>query len=120
MVRWRSELAPVAGARVVTHHNSLRYLLEFAGLTAAGYLEPKPGITPPPSHLADLIGIVKSGGVKIIVVENYYDRKAADLVARLAGAKVVVIPGDVGGSKDALDYFSYVDTLVRALSQARQ
>jgi hypothetical protein len=32
---------------------------------------------------------------------------------------VEVIPGDVGGSKDAADYFSYVDTLIRALAQAR-
>jgi len=120
MVRWRSELAPVKGAKVVTHHNSLRYFLDFAGVSAAGYLEPKPGITPPPSHLADLIGLVKSSGVKVIVVENYYDRKAADLVARLSGAKVVVIPGDVGGSKEASDYTSYVDTLVRALAHARQ
>jgi len=119
MTRWRSELAPAQGAKVVTHHNSLRYLLDFGGVSAAGYLEPKPGITPPPSHLADLIGVVKSNGVKVILVENYYDRKAADLVARLSGARVEAIPGDVGGSKDAADYFSYVDALVKALAQAK-
>ena len=117
--RWRAELAPLRGTTVVTHHNSLTYLLDFAGMGAAGYLEPKPGITPPPAHLADLVGIVRAGGVHAILLENYYDRKAADLVGRLTGAKVEVIPGDVGGSKDASDYFSYVDLLVRALVQAK-
>ena len=116
--RWRAQLAPVQGRKVVTQHRTLGYLLDFAGLQAAGYLEPRPGTPPPPSHLADLVGVVKAGGVRGIVVENYYDRKSADLVARLTGAKVVVIPGDVGGVKEASTYEAYVDALVAALVQA--
>ncbi|HVP66790.1 MAG TPA: metal ABC transporter substrate-binding protein [Anaeromyxobacteraceae bacterium] len=117
--RWRAELAPVRGTKVVTHHNSLTYLLDFAGMSAAGYLEPKPGITPPPAHLADLVGVVRAGNVHAILVENYYDRKAADLVGRLTGARVEVIPGDVGGSREASDYLTYVDVLVKALAQTK-
>jgi len=116
--RWRAQLAPVQGRKVVTQHRTLAYLLDFAGLQAAGYLEPRPGTPPPPSHLADLVGVVKAGGVRGIVVENYYDRKSADLVARLTGAKVVVIPGDVGGVKEASTYEAYLDVLVAALVQA--
>ena len=122
--RWKVELAPVQGRAVLPHHNSLTYFLDWAGLRAAGYLEPRPGTAPPPSHLAALVGTVRSMGVKAILVESYYDTRSADVVARHAGAKVVVIPGDVGGFKDERgtldprDWFAYVDALVRLTVEA--
>jgi zinc/manganese transport system substrate-binding protein len=124
--RWLAQLAPVRGQKVVAHHNSLTYFLDWAGLEAAGYLEPKPGITPPPSHLAELVGVVKAEGVKAIFLENYYDRRSADVVAKHTGAKVVPIPGDVGGFKDeggVLDpkgWFDYMDVLVKLFSGAQR
>jgi ABC-type Zn uptake system ZnuABC Zn-binding protein ZnuA len=63
---------------------------------------------------------VKSAGVKGVLVENYYDPRSANQLRDLAGVKVIVIPGDVGGTKEASDWVSYVDTLVKALSQAVQ
>jgi zinc/manganese transport system substrate-binding protein len=116
--RWRAQLAPARGRKVVTHHKTLTYLLDFAGVEAAAYLEPKAGVAPPPSHLADVVGVVQASGVRGILVESYYDRKPADLVGRLTGAKVLVVPGDVGGTKEASDYVAYVDALVQALVQA--
>lgn len=117
---WRSQLAPYAGRSVITQHKTLTYLLDWAGLKAAGYLEPKPGVAPPPSHVAALAALVKAAGVKGVLVENYYDRRPADQLRDLTGVKVVVIPGDVGGTRDASDWVSYVDVLVKALAQAVQ
>ncbi|MGA8890496.1 MAG: metal ABC transporter substrate-binding protein [Anaeromyxobacteraceae bacterium] len=117
---WREKLAPLQGRSVVTQHKTLTYLLDWAGLRAAGYLEPKPGVSPPPSHVASLAALVKSAGVKGVLVENFYDRRSADQLRDLSGVKVIVIPGDVGGTKDASDWVSYVDVLVRSLVQAVQ
>jgi len=116
--RWRAALAPARGRAVVTHHRTLDYLLDFAGVRAAGFLEPRPGTAPPPSYLAELVGVVKAGGVKGILVESYYDRKAADVVGKLSGAKVLVVPGDVGAVKEASTYEAWLDLLVAALAQA--
>jgi len=117
---WKAQLAPIAGRSVITQHKTLTYLLDWSGLKAAGYLEPKPGVAPPPSHVASLAAIVKAAGVKGVLVENYYDPRSANQLRDLAGVKVIVIPGDVGGTKEASDWVSYVDTLVKALSQAVQ
>ena len=117
---WKEKLAPFQGRSVVTQHKTLTYLLDWAGLRAAGYLEPKPGVSPPPSHVASLAALVKSAGVKGVLVENFYDRRSADQLRDLSGVKVIVIPGDVGGTKDASDWVSYVDVLVRSLVQAVQ
>jgi zinc/manganese transport system substrate-binding protein len=117
---WREKLAPLQGRSVITQHRTLTYLLDWAGLRAAGYLEPKPGVSPPPSHVASLAALVKSAGVKGVLVENFYDRRSADQLRDLSGVKVFVVPGDVGGTKDASDWVSYVDVLVRSLVQAVQ
>ena len=117
---WKAQLAPFAGRSVITQHKTLTYLLDWSGLKAAGYMEPKPGVAPPPSHVASLAAVVKSAGVKGVLVENYYDRRSADQLRDLTGVKAIVIPGDVGGTKDASDWVSYVDVLVRSLVQAVQ
>jgi zinc/manganese transport system substrate-binding protein len=116
--RWRAELAPLAGRKVLTHHRTLTYFLAWTGLESAGELEPKPGISPPPAHLAALVEIARREGVKAIVVENHYDRRSADAVARVAGVSVVPIPGDVGGETGAGDYLAYVGVLVARIAGA--
>ncbi len=117
--RWSAALAPLKGAKVVTRHKTLSYFFDWSGLVAAGYLEPKPGVPPPPSHLAEVVEMVRRDHIKAVLVENYYDTKTADLVARLTGAKEVVIPGDVdSGSKSVSDYLGYVGELVRLVTQA--
>jgi zinc/manganese transport system substrate-binding protein len=116
--RWDAELAPVKGRKLMTHHRTMTYFLDWSGVGLAGVLEPKPGVPPPPSHLADMVGVARREGVKAMVVENYYDPKSDELVSRLSGAKLVVIPGDVGGAPEAKDYLHYVGDLVRLVSQA--
>jgi zinc/manganese transport system substrate-binding protein len=114
---WLAQLAPFRGTKVVSRHKTLSYFFDWSGLVPAAYLEPKPGIPPPPSHLADVVELVRREKIREILVENYYDTKSADLVAKLTGAKEVVIPGDVGGTPEAKDYFSYVGELVRLVAQ---
>ncbi|MBL7133772.1 MAG: zinc ABC transporter substrate-binding protein, partial [Phycisphaerae bacterium] len=51
-------------------------------------------------------------------LEPAYSRKAADLVAKRTGAKVVVCPISVGGRKDAEDYLTMIDLIVNSVSKA--
>ncbi len=118
--RWLAELAPLRGRKVVTQHQTLSYFLDWSGLVAAGYVEPKPGVPAPPSHLAELVGVVKAEGVKAILVENYYDPKGASVVAQHGGARVVTLPGDVGGTEGARTYEAYMDQLVQLVVAAER
>jgi zinc/manganese transport system substrate-binding protein len=116
--RWQSELAPVKGRKLFTRHRTLTYFLDWSGLVPAGELEPRPGVPPPPSHLAELVEVAKREGIKAISVENYYDTKSADVVARHSGAKTVLIPGDVGGEPGLDGYEKYMDLVVKRLAGA--
>ncbi len=118
VARWKMELAPSKGRKIFTRHCTLPYFCDWTGIVSAGELEPRPGVPPPPAHLADLVLVAKREGVKEIVVENYFDTKSADVVAEHSGAKVVQIPGDVGGEPAAKDYESYMDVLVKRIGGA--
>jgi zinc/manganese transport system substrate-binding protein len=109
---WNMKLAPFRGRKIFTQHRTFSYFLDWSGLVDAGEIEPRPGVPPPPSHLADLVLTAKQQGVKEIVVESYYDAKSAEVVAGHSGAKLVAIPGDVGADRGADTYAHYVDEIV--------
>jgi zinc/manganese transport system substrate-binding protein len=118
LARWKAQLLPLAGRKIFVHHRTLTYLLDWTGLIDAGEMEPRPGTPPPSSHLADLVTLGRQEGIKACVVENYYDSKSDDLVARLIGGTVVRIPGDVGGEAAASGYLAWLDLLVQRISAA--
>jgi len=117
MAGWEASLSKYRGQPIVGYHESTIYLTEWLGLKPAGYLEAIPGITPSPSHLAQLILTMKSQGMKVIIAEPWYDLKTAQVVASKAGASVAVLPGDAGGS-GTQTYADMVAAEVRALLSA--
>src|SRR5207247_2560600 len=103
--RWEQEAAPLRGLRVVTYHKSWSYISKWLGLQEEGYIEPKPGIPPPLSHLYQLVSLMRAHQVKVVMVESFYSRKTAEEVARLSGAKLAVLASDVGARPDVKDWF---------------
>ncbi len=120
---WDEKMKPFRGAKVVTYHRSWPNLTKRFGLNVVDYVEPRAGIPPSPSHLVDLIATMKREGVKVILVEPYFDLKTPNSVALQTGAQVVVLLPSVGGEKEVTDYFKLFDydvnLLVRALQTAR-
>src|SRR4051795_1008944 len=52
---WGTKLLPFKGQKVVAYHDSWPYFAHRFGLDISIFLEPKPGIPPSPSHLAEVI-----------------------------------------------------------------
>jgi len=116
-VDWEKRAAKVRGMKIVTYHKSWSYVSKWLGLQEVGYVEPKPGIPAPPSHIAALIGLMRREGVKVILMESFYPRNTVDLVAEKAGARSLVMPSDVGATPEIKDYFALVDAVVQKLLQ---
>jgi ABC-type Zn uptake system ZnuABC Zn-binding protein ZnuA len=117
--RWTAKLTPYKGRKVVTYHNSWPNFMRRYGLDVIGYVEPKPGVPPSPSHLFDLITMMKANNVKVILMEPYFDHKTPQSVADKTGAQLVVLYPSVGGAKSgADDYFQLFDMNINALVSA--
>jgi ABC-type Zn uptake system ZnuABC Zn-binding protein ZnuA len=61
---------------------------------------------------------MKRLGVKIILVEPYFDLQTPNKIARDAGAKVVVMPPSVGGVKEVQNYVQLFDHKIALLLAA--
>jgi len=114
--RWDAQLAPYKGTKIVTYHRSWPNFVDRFGLDVIGYVEPRPGIPPSPSHTLDLITDMKAKNVKIIMVEPYFDLKTPNSIARETGAKVLVMAPSVGAEKEITDYVSLFDYDVKLLA----
>ena len=115
---WVAQMKPYAGRKVVTYHRSWPNFADHFQLNVVGYIEPRPGIPPSPQHTVELIQMMKRDGVKVILVEPYFDLKTPDSVARETGAKVVVLTPSVGGEKEITDYFKLFEYDIARLKQA--
>jgi len=118
--RWSAALAPYKGAKIVTYHRSWPNFVETYGLNVVGYVEPKPGIPPSPSHTFELTQEMKKDNVKLIIIEPYFDSKTPMAIGRDTGAQVVTLAPSVGGAKGAPvnDYIQLFDYDVQQLVAA--
>ncbi|HUM11098.1 MAG TPA: metal ABC transporter substrate-binding protein, partial [Myxococcaceae bacterium] len=116
--RWETVARPLSGLKVVTYHKSWSYVSRWLHLVEVGYIEDRPGIPPSPSHLAQLIETMRIQGVRVIIVESFYNRSIAENVADKAGARVVPSPSDVGATPGIKTYFDLVDAFLKGLLDA--
>lgn len=115
---WMAKMAPFAGTKVVTFHDSWPNFAKHFKLNIVGHVEPKPGIPPTPSHTLDTINLIQAQKVPVIMVEPYFDRKTPDYIANKTGAAVVIFYPSVGGTPAIKDYFSLFDTDIDAFVAA--
>jgi ABC-type Zn uptake system ZnuABC Zn-binding protein ZnuA len=116
--RWDAKMSPFKGVKIVTYHRSWANLVDRFGLNVVGYIEPKPGIPPPPRHIVDLIAEMRTQQIKVILVEPYFDLRTPESIARETGGSVLVLPPSVGGVTGVGDYIALFDYIVNQLSSA--
>jgi zinc/manganese transport system substrate-binding protein len=115
---WNAKMAPFAGAKVVTFHESWPNFAKHFKLEIVGTVEPKPGIPPSPTHTLEIINLITKDTVAVILVEPYFDRKTPDFIAGKTGAAVVTFYPSVGGIPEIKSYFDVFDRNVDAFVNA--
>jgi ABC-type Zn uptake system ZnuABC Zn-binding protein ZnuA len=119
IVEWEKILAPYKGQQIVAYHNSWLYFGKRFGLVIDLFLEPKPGVPPTPTHLAEVITKMRSDNVHVIIVDPYLNRRTAETVASKTNATVVDVtqfPGGVKGTEGG--YIQLLDYLVNSVAHA--
>jgi zinc/manganese transport system substrate-binding protein len=115
---WGKTLLPFKGQPIAAYHESWVYFAHRFGFSIDIFLEPKPGIPPSPSHLAEVIEKMKAGHVKAILVEPYHNRKIAEKVAASTGAHVVDVAQFPGALPNTESYVQLIDALVARVAAA--
>jgi zinc/manganese transport system substrate-binding protein len=120
MTRWQIQAAPLKGMNIVVQHQAFPYLENWLGLKQVAVLEPKPGVEPTLSHLAEVAAQLKTAPAKAVLRTAYQSARPAEWLASHAGVSVVVLPFTVGGSDRAQDLFGLFDDSLAQLLKAAQ
>lgn len=116
LAAWKIALSPYNGRSLAAFHNTWPYFGKRFELKIEVFLEPKPGIPPTPSHLAETINTIKSTKIPAIIVEPYQNRRTAESVAAKTGVKVLDFAQYPGGIKNAgSSYIELMDCIVSSL-----
>lgn len=118
MARWDQQGARLKGVPVVAHHRNWGYLADWLGLTIIGELEPRPGMEPTASHLAQLLETLKATPARMVLRTAYESPKASEWLATRATIPALELPYTVGGSAGAKDLFGLFDDTLSRLLQA--
>jgi zinc/manganese transport system substrate-binding protein len=115
MTKWETEAQPLKGAAIIVHHRAFSYLERWLGLKEVAALEPKPGVEPTSSHLAQVLETTQRQPVKMVVRSAYLDPRADEWIASRAKIPAVVLPFTVGGTDGAKDLFGFFEDTVQRL-----
>ena len=116
IAKWEQEAAPLKGAPVVVQHKAFTYLIDWLGMKEIAALEPKPGVEPTTSHLAEVLETLQKQPAKMVLRAAYQSDRASQWISDRAKIKAVALPFTVGGDDAAKDLFGlYDDTIARLL-----
>jgi zinc/manganese transport system substrate-binding protein len=116
--RWETQAAPLKGVAIVVQHRGFPYIENWLDLHQVAELEPKPGVEPTSTHLAEVLTQLQRQPAKMIVRAAYDDERASQWLAERAKIPVVVLPYTVDGSDRAKDLFGLFDDSVQRLLDA--
>jgi zinc/manganese transport system substrate-binding protein len=115
IAKWEHEAAPLKGVRIVVQHKGFTYLEAWLGLKEVAALEPKPGMEPTTSHLAEVLSLLRAEPAKMVLLAAYQSDRASQWLAQRSKIHVVKLPFTVGGTDEAKDLFSFYDDTIRRL-----
>ena len=120
VAQWKEKAKALGlpGMKVVTYHRSWSYFAKAYGLVVVDFVEPRPGIPPSPNHLQDLVNEMKSGGVRVLLMETFFDARIPQKVGKDTGVPVAILPTSVGAEDSIKTYFDLFDRMFAELGQA--
>ncbi len=114
--RWEKQAAPLKGVAVVVQHKGFPYLADWLGLHEVAVLEPRPGMEPSASWLAQVQDTLQQHPAKMVLRAAYQSERPSQWIAQRAHLAAVEMPFTVGGSDAAQDLYGlFDDTLARLL-----
>ncbi|MBC8319062.1 MAG: zinc ABC transporter substrate-binding protein [Desulfobulbaceae bacterium] len=115
--RWEQQVLNLKGKRIVTHHMSWSYFIDWIGLSLVNTLEPKPGIPATTNHLEALLQQVRNAPVLAIIRTPYAQDKASEWLSEKSGVPAIVLPYTIGGTNEVTDLFKLFDLSLQLLEE---
>ena len=116
--KWEADAAGLRGTPIAVQHSAWAYLVHWLGLNIVVPLEPKPGVPPTSSYLAEVLEKVKTHPVKMVIYAPFEDGAPSKWLAEKDNIPAVQLPFTVGGNEQSKDLFGMFDSTIALLKGA--
>ncbi len=103
--------------KVIQYHELFNYALRAYGVESLATIEPLPGISPSSKHTIKVINLIRENGIKTILQDVYHEKKTAKFIADKTGAKVNIVPHDVGAISKANSLEDFYKIVAKRICQ---
>lgn len=103
--------------QLIGYHDAWIYVGEWLGIDIPIELEPKPGVPPNPSHVADVIEVVDNRGVGVIIQLEYYSTETAEQIDAQTDRDVHVLSVPAQ-AREGQQYLEHLEGIVEPLYEA--
>ena len=115
---WTKRFSDLRNKNIIFYHNSWPYFSKRFGLITVGFLEPKPGITPSPSQLNQVINQIKENEIEVVASESYFSDRAPKFIESKTNVRTVKLAQSVGAIEGADSYINLFETNLLILAKA--
>jgi zinc transport system substrate-binding protein len=102
----------------VSFHPAFSYFARRYGLNDVGTIEEAPGREPTPRHLRNLVDAVRRSRIKVVFTEPQLNPRVAEVIAREAGVKILILDPMGGQPSYGSDYLHLMRYNLATLDQA--
>ena len=118
--RWAEQLAPLAGAELITFHDGFQYFSRAFDLTLLKAIEEEEGAEASAAEIQEIAGLIAEYGIPAIFTEVNGSDATANAIARETGVAVeqldMIMSGGGTGIQPYIDAMQgNIDTIVEAL-----
>ena len=118
ILMWTKRFSDLREKNIIFYHNSWPYFSKRFGLITVGFLEPKPGITPSPSQLNQVINQIKENEIEVVASESYFSDRAPKFIESKTNVRTVKLAQSVGAIEGADSYINLFETNLLILAKA--
>jgi ABC-type Zn uptake system ZnuABC Zn-binding protein ZnuA len=115
---WERRLSPVREHPIVIYKKEWEYLAAWIGWEIIGAIEHRPGISPSPRHVENLVQHGRELGGVIVIAAPWDHIDAARNAADKMGAPLLILPAAVGSLSGVDDYPAKFETICVKFEEA--
>ncbi len=115
---WLKQLEKAQTKSIIIYHSHWNYFTHWQNLNVVGEIENRPGITPSPRHVHDIIEKGRNIEEVVIIAAQWDHQEIAEKVADRIGAQLAVLPGQSGAQEGTDNYFDFIDRLCSKVAEA--
>lgn len=120
MAAWEERGLELAGMRVVSHHLSFSYLIDWLDLDLVTTLEPKPGVPPSAGRLAKVLEQLTPDPPAAVIRTPYENERPAQWLSERLDILPLMLPYTIGGRDEVSNLFSLYDVTLSTLEEAKR